>query len=100
MGRNGKSSLIKEIQEYIGKEHILDTLHLEHHLEDQTFLLNKKISYICGIDTWNQKEDILLLQKLLANNKSIIADTNKIFKINSFILENAIIIDMNHIFPL
>lgn len=101
MGRNGKSTLIKEIQEYIGKEHLLDTLHLQnqHQMNPQDFL-NKKLAYICGIESWNQKKDLLLLQKILNNKQSIITDTNKLAHVDNFILDNAIIIHMNHIFPL
>lgn len=100
MGRNGKSTLIKEIQEYIGKEHFLDTLHLQnqHQLNDQISLLNKKLAYICGIESWNQKKDLLLLKKILNNKQSIITDTNSLSKVDNFILDNATIIHMNHIF--
>jgi serine protease inhibitor len=98
IGRNGKSTLIKEIQEYVGKEHFLDTLHLQnqHQMNPQDFL-NTKLAYICGIDSWNQKKDILLLKKIL-NKQSIITDTNSLLKADPFIIENAIIIHMNHIF--
>jgi len=97
MGRNGKTTLINEIKEYIGKEHFLDTLHLQDQIKEESFY-SKKLYYICGIESWKQKKNLLFLQQLLNNKKSIITDTNKLTDIDSFILENAIIIHMNHIF--
>jgi len=92
-GRTGKSTLIKEICEYIGSDHwaISDTY-------GSAFLQPiVSVIEIPGIDDF-QKKHIQQLRNAIYFGQGVIAATNHPEKINKDLLKNTRIIKMEHVF--
>ena len=92
-GRNGKTKLITEIASYLGNDNF-------NECDDNgsAFLEpNVKLVHITSIETYKEKY-IQQLNNIIQYGQSLIADTNKIEKIDKSLQDNSRIIEMYHIF--
>jgi len=94
-GRSGKSTLIRDIFSYIGKDecvycHDIDGSDIYGPLY--------KLWNVCGISDQTKKKYIQLFVNLIDYNQSIISDTPHIERVNPRILSKSRIIKMEHIF--
>jgi hypothetical protein len=93
-GRNGKTTLINEIIQYIGENNCHDC-----NLHGDSFLLPIKplIVITGGIDNYNKKY-MHLLKHTVTFNQSIITDTIRVDNVAPILLDVSRIIDMFHKF--
>lgn len=93
-GRNGKTTLINEIIQYSGENncHNCD-------LNGSSFSLPIKPLVVItgGIESYHKKQ-VPLLKNIITYKQSIIADTNKIEKVNPSLFEVSKVINMFHQF--
>jgi len=80
-GRNGKTTLIKEIIQYIGENNCYDCA-------PDNNVFN-------GIESYHKKQ-VPLLKNIITYKQSIIADTNRIENVNPSLLEVSKVINMYH----
>ena len=92
-GRNGKTTLIKEIIQYIGENNCHDVAP-----DSSVFSLPiKPLVVFNGIESYHKKQ-IPLLINIITYKQSIIADTNRIETVNPSLLEVSKVINMFHEF--
>mgnify|MGYP001076665478 FL=1 len=92
-GRNGKTTLIKEIIQYIGENNCHDCA-----ADNNVFSLPiKPLVVFNGIESYHEKQ-VPLLINIITYKQSIIADTNRIEKLNPSLLEVSKVINMFHQF--
>lgn len=93
-GRNGKTTLINEIVQYIGESNCHDC-----NLDGDSFLLPIKpvIVITGGIDNYNKKY-MQLLKHTVTFKQSIISDTIHVDRVAPTLLDVSKIIDMFHQF--
>jgi hypothetical protein len=92
-GRNGKTTLIKEIIQYIGENNCHDVAP-----DSSVFSLPiKPLVVFNGIESYHKKQ-VPLLINIITYKQSIIADTNRIEKVNPSLLEVSKVINMFHEF--
>ena len=92
-GRNGKTTLIKEIIQYIGENNCHDCAP-----DNNVFSLPiKPLVVFNGIESYHEKQ-VPLLINIITYKQSIIADTNRIEKVNPRLLEVSKVINMFHQF--
>ena len=92
-GRNGKTTLIKEIIQYIGENNCHDVAP-----DSIVFSLPiKPLVVFNGIESYHKKQ-VPLLVNIITYKQSIIADTNRIEKVNPSLLEVSKVINMFHQF--
>ena len=92
-GRNGKTTLIKEIIQYIGENNCHDCAP-----DNNVFSLPiKPLVVFNGIESYHKKQ-VPLLKNIITYKQSIIADTNRIEKVNPSLLEVSKVINMFHQF--
>lgn len=93
-GRNGKTTLINEIIQYIGENNCHDCAP-----DNNVFSLPIKQLVVItgGIESYH-KNQVPLLKNIIAYKQSIIADTNKIEKVNPSLFEVSKVINMFHQF--
>jgi hypothetical protein len=92
-GRNGKTKLITEIANYLGNENF-------NECDDNGSAFIEpvvKLVHITSLETYKEKY-IQQLNNIIQYGQSLIADTNKIEKIDKSIQDNSRIIEMYHIF--
>lgn len=89
-GRNGKTTLINEIIQYIGENNCHDCAP-----DNNVFSLPIKQLVVIsgGIESYH-KNQVPLLKNIIAYKQSIIADTNKIEKVNPSLFEVSKVINM------
>ena len=92
-GRNGKTTLIKEIIQYIGENNCHDCAP-----DNNVFSLPiKPLVAFNGIESYHKKQ-VPLLKNIITYKQSIIADTNRIENVNPSLLEVSKVINMFHQF--
>ena len=92
-GRNGKTTLIKEIIQYIGENNCHDCAP-----DNNVFSLPiKPLVVFNGIESYHKKQ-VPLLKNIITYKQSIIADTNRIENVNPSLLEVSKVINMFHQF--
>ena len=92
-GRNGKTTLLKEIIQYIGENNCYDVAP-----DNNVFSLPiKPLVVFNGIESYHTKQ-IPLLINIITYKQSIIADTNRIETVNPSLLEVSKVINMFHEF--
>jgi len=92
-GRNGKTTIIKEIIQYIGENNCHDCAP-----DNNVFSLPiKPLVVFNGIESYHKKQ-IPLLINIITYKQSIIADTNRIENVNPSLLEVSKVINMFHQF--
>jgi len=92
-GRNGKTTLIKEIIQYIGENNCHDCAP-----DNNVFSLPiKPLVVFNGIESYHKKQ-VPLLINIITYKQSIIADTNRIENVNPSLLEVSKVINMFHQF--
>ena len=92
-GRNGKTTLLKEIIQYIGDNNCHDCAP-----DNNVFSLPiKPLVVFNGIESYHKKQ-VPLLKNIITYKQSIIADTNRIEKVNPRLLEVSKVINMFHQF--
>jgi ABC-type cobalamin/Fe3+-siderophores transport system ATPase subunit len=92
-GRNGKTTLIKEIIQYIGENNCHDCAP-----DNNVFSLPiKPLVVFNGIESYHKKQ-VPLLINIITYKQSIIADTNRIEKVDTSLLEVSKVINMFHEF--
>jgi len=93
-GRNGKTTLVDEIIQYIGENNCDDCAP-----DNNVFSLPIKPLIVIngGIESYHKKQ-VPLLKNIIAYKQSIIADTNKIEKVDPSLLEVSRVINMFHQF--
>ena len=90
-GRNGKTTLLKEIIKYIGENNCYDVAP-----DNNVFSLHiKPLVVFNGIESYHTKQ-IPLLINIITYKQSIIADTNRIETVNPSLLEVSKVINMFH----
>lgn len=92
-GRNGKTTLLKEIIQYIGENNCYDCVP-----DNNVFSLPiKPLVVFNGIESYHKKQ-VPLLKNIITYKQSIIADTNRIENVNPSLLEVSKVINMFHQF--
>jgi hypothetical protein len=92
-GRNGKTTIINEIIQYIGENNYHDCAP-----DSNVFSLPiKPLVGFNGIESYHKKQ-VPLLINIIKYKQSIIADTNRIEKVNPILLEVSKVINMFHQF--
>lgn len=93
-GRNGKTTIINEIIQYIGENNCHDCPP-----DNNVFSLPIKSLIVItgGIESYHKKQ-VPLLKNIITYKQSIIADTNKIEKVDPRLLEVSRVINMFHQF--
>ena len=92
-GRNGKTTLLKEIIQYIGDNNCHDCAP-----DNNVFSLPiKPLVVFNGIESYHKKQ-VPLLKNIITYKQSIIADTNRIENVNPSLLEVSKVINMFHQF--
>ena len=92
-GRNGKTTLLKEIIQYIGENNCYDCAP-----DNNVFSLPiKPLVVFNGIESYHKKQ-VPLLKNIITYKQSIIADTNRIENVNPSLLEVSKVINMFHQF--
>lgn len=92
-GRNGKTTLLNQIIQYIGENNCRDCA-----ADNDVFLLPiKPLMVFNGIESYHKKQ-VPLLKNIITYKQSIIADTNRIEKVNPSLLEVSKVINMFHQF--
>jgi AAA+ ATPase superfamily predicted ATPase len=93
--RSGKSTLIKEIKNYIGNVNFHDN----NYFEGEKYFQPKRLAiHICGINGYQHEKYIAMLKEIFESDMAIISDTNNIESIHPTILENSHVIKMTHVF--
>ena len=97
-GRNGKTTLKNDIQQYLGDE----TCGPMMMMMPGEIIYNeniKKLGLFSGIDEIrNSKKNNIAIINLIKYKQSLLADTNNIEKVNNKLLEFSKIIKMEHVF--
>lgn len=97
-GRNGKTTLKNDIQEYLGDE----TCGPIMMMMPGEIIYNeniKKLGLFCGIDEIRRsKKNNIAIINLIKYKQSLLADTNNIERVNNKLLEFSKIIKMEHVF--
>ena len=92
-GRNGKTTLLKEIIQYIGENNCYDVAP-----DNNVFSLPiKPLVVFNGIESYHKKQ-VPLLKNIITYKQSIIADTNRIENVTPYLLEVSKVINMFHQF--
>ena len=93
-GRNGKTTLINEIKNYIGGEKYF------HDFIFQSIVFTlpiKKLIHVCGPEDF-RLHYIQQLANVIQYKQSVIFDTNTIDTVDSLLLQKSYVIEMSHIF--
>jgi predicted AAA+ superfamily ATPase len=94
--RTGKSYLIKEIKNYIGKENYGEYINPLEIFYNENI---KKLWFLCGIDEISYKNhNNKALINLIKYKQSIIADTCRLENVNKELLDYCKIIKFDHVF--
>lgn len=93
-GRSGKSTLIRDIFSYIGKDECIYCGQDGSEIYGPLY----KLWNVCDISDQTKKKNIQLFENLIEYGQSIISDTPHVERVNSRILAKARIIQMEHIF--
>lgn len=92
-GRNGKTTLLNEIIQYIGENNCHECAP-----DNNVFSLPiKPLVVFNGIESYHKKQ-VPLLINIITYRQSIIADTNRIEKVDPSLLEVSKVINMFHQF--
>ena len=95
-GRTGKSRLKNNIQTYLGDEKCGDFMISGEIIYNENI---KKLGLFCGIDEiYSSKKNNNAIINLIKYKQSFIADTIRIEKVKSKLLEHSRIIKMTHVF--
>jgi ABC-type dipeptide/oligopeptide/nickel transport system ATPase component len=95
-GRTGKTTLKNNIQTYLGDEKCGDFMISGEIIYSENI---KKIGPFCGIDDiYSSKKNNNAIINLIKYKQSFIADTIRIERVKSNLLEHSIIIKMTHVF--
>lgn len=93
-GRNGKTTLINEIIQYIGENDCHDC---DQNNDVFSLPIKSLVVITGGIESYHKKQ-VPLLKNIIIYKQSIIADTNKIEKVNPSLFEVSKVINMFHQF--
>jgi len=95
-GRTGKTRLKNDIQTYLGGEKCGDFMISGEIIYSENI---KKLGLFCGIDDiYSSKKNNNAIINLIKYKQSFIADTIRIEKVKSKLLEHSRIIKMTHVF--
>jgi len=95
-GRTGKTTLKNNIQTYLGDEKCGDFMISGEIIYNENI---KKLGLFCGIDDiYSSKKNNNAIINLIKYKQSFIADTIRIEKVKSKLLEHSRIIKMTHVF--